>query len=153
MEYTQLSLFGKMSPELSAQTKAKISGQFSKKSAASQTVRYQFLNLTAANGLLQEKLWEIRFQSHGECLTRNTGASPKEERESFLSRILEAGAPEKYYLSVKACQGILRRALKRGKELPEVLRIALETQIKRLSPPDLRADRAQKPEASAIREN
>ena len=31
-------------------------------------------------------------------------------------------------LSPKACQGILRRASARGKELPEVLRIALEQQ-------------------------
>lgn len=36
--------------------------------------------------------------------------------------------PEKYYLSPKACQGILRRASVRGKELPEVLRTALERQ-------------------------
>ena len=35
---------------------------------------------------------------------------------------------EKYCLSPKACRGILRRAQKRGKELPEVLRIALERQ-------------------------
>ncbi len=36
--------------------------------------------------------------------------------------------PERYYLSAKACQGILRRAQERGKELPETLRIALEQQ-------------------------
>ena len=36
--------------------------------------------------------------------------------------------PQMYYLSPKACQGILRRASARGKELPEVLRIALELQ-------------------------
>jgi hypothetical protein len=38
--------------------------------------------------------------------------------------------PEKYYLSAKACQGILRRAKERGKELPEELRIALERQAR-----------------------
>ena len=33
-----------------------------------------------------------------------------------------------YYLSPKACQGILSRASKRGKELPQVLKAALERQ-------------------------
>ena len=45
-----------------------------------------------------------------------------------LSQILQAEVPEKYYLSQKACLGILRRASARGKELPEVLRLALERQ-------------------------
>jgi hypothetical protein len=45
-----------------------------------------------------------------------------------LSQILQAEVPEKYYLSPKACQGILRRAAARGKELPEMLRVALEDQ-------------------------
>ena len=47
---------------------------------------------------------------------------------STLSQILQAEVPEKYYLSQKACLGILRRASARGKELPEVLRLALERQ-------------------------
>jgi len=45
-----------------------------------------------------------------------------------LSDILETGdVPRKYYLSQKACLGILRRAEKRGKELPAVLKEALLT--------------------------
>ena len=59
---------------------------------------------------------------------RNTGESPSEENVSSLSQILQAQVPDKYYLSQKACQGILRRASVRGKELPEVLRLALERQ-------------------------
>ena len=47
--------------------------------------------------------------------------------------ILMAKVPEKYYLSPKACQGILRRASARGKELPEVLRKALERQAEGLT--------------------
>jgi len=44
-----------------------------------------------------------------------------------LSDILETGdLPQRYYLSARACKGILRRAEKRGKELPEALHIALE---------------------------
>ena len=58
----------------------------------------------------------------------NNGESPSEDAASSLSQILLAGVPEKYYLSPKACQGILRRASVRGKELPEVLRLALERQ-------------------------
>ena len=41
---------------------------------------------------------------------------------------LQPVVPEGYYLSPKACRGILRRASARGKELPEVLRLALERQ-------------------------
>ena len=58
----------------------------------------------------------------------NTGAFPNEENVSTLSEILMAKVPEKYCLSPKACQGILRRASARGKELPEILRLALERQ-------------------------
>ena len=47
--------------------------------------------------------------------------------KSSLSSILEPNSPEmeKYYLSAKACQGILNRAERRGKELPEELKQAL----------------------------
>jgi hypothetical protein len=45
---------------------------------------------------------------------------PSAAAESTLSRILQETVPEKYYLSQKACQGILRRAAARGKELPEM---------------------------------
>jgi hypothetical protein len=39
---------------------------------------------------------------------------------------LETGAvPQRFYLSPKACAGILRRAEKRGKELPAALDRAL----------------------------
>lgn len=45
-----------------------------------------------------------------------------------LSDILEDSrdVPRKYYLSEIACRGILRRAAKRGRELPTQLRLALE---------------------------
>ena len=58
----------------------------------------------------------------------NTGASPNDVVESSLSQILQDEPPRKYYLSQKACQGILRRASERGKELPEKLKRALEIQ-------------------------
>ena len=54
--------------------------------------------------------------------------------ESRLSQILEDSPHPKYSLSVKACQGILRRAEKRGKALPEMLKAALEQTIARETP-------------------
>ena len=72
--------------------------------------------------------WESSGALRTALLTRNTGESPSEDAASSLSQILQAGVPDKYYLSPKACQGILRRASVRGKELPEILRLALERQ-------------------------
>lgn len=46
---------------------------------------------------------------------------------SSLSDILETGpVPRKFFLSPKACAGILRRASGRGKELDPALKAALE---------------------------
>ena len=70
-------------------------------------------------------MWETLSPLHGELSMLNTGESPSVVVESHLSQILEANVPEKYYLSPKACQGILRRAERREKELPEALRQAL----------------------------
>ena len=67
------------------------------------------------------------------CLALNIGESPREEMPTYLSDILEENADPKYNLSPKACQGILNRAKARGKELPEILRIALEKQAQSLS--------------------
>ena len=66
-----------------------------------------------------------------EFLTRNTGESPNVGAESTLSQILEVDVPKKYYLSAKACEGILRRAERRGKQLPPMLKEALEQMIER----------------------
>ena len=65
----------------------------------------------------------------GECLTLNTSEFPKDAVESLLSDILETGDHlKKFFLSPKACLGILRRAEKREKELPLILKEALERQ-------------------------
>ena len=60
---------------------------------------------------------------------RSFGESPSVDVESHLSQILEAYPHQKYYLSAKACQGILRRAQKRGKILPPMLKQALNEMI------------------------
>jgi hypothetical protein len=60
-------------------------------------------------------------------LTLNTSVWPNDAAVCSLSQILETGAvPQRYFLSPKACAGILRRAERRGKKLPEPLRLALE---------------------------
>ena len=58
----------------------------------------------------------------------NTGVSPREGKESSLWQILEERPHPRYYLTRKACLGILRRSAERGKELPPQLKEALEVQ-------------------------
>lgn len=118
--------FGKMSQVHLVPTRAKTLGQSLKKSAKSKMNRCLSLNLTS--GTQQEKYWEIITPLPGDNLMLSFGEYPREENASILSQILQVGVPEKYYLSPKACQGILRRASARGKELPKVLRLALERQ-------------------------
>ena len=67
---------------------------------------------------------------HGDSSTLNIGECPNAERESLLSWILEDNVPQKYYLSARACQGILTRASRRGKPLPDILRQALLDMIR-----------------------
>lgn len=69
--------------------------------------------------------WETVTRLPGACWTPNTGECPKDVKESSLSAILQADAPEKYSLSARACLGILKRAEKRGKKIPVMLWEAL----------------------------
>lgn len=130
----QVSLFdrdiwsGRMSPEHSVQTAEKTFEPSWKCVRVSPSQALLFLDLRTASGRAQESSAVILGLSHGESMTLNIGESPNEEKESRLSQILEVTAPEKYCLSARACQGILRRAATRGKQLPEMLRIALERQ-------------------------
>ena len=90
---------------------------------------YQFLDLSSdAGNLLGQYEWTIRSALHGGCWLRNTGPSPRDAIESFLSQILQAHPPKKYYLTTAACLGILRRAEERGKPLPKALDTALRIQ-------------------------
>ena len=80
------------------------------------------------NGQMRDWLNCLSVRSHGASSMLNIGESPNVAVESSLSQILQPmeDVQEKYYLSPRACQGILRRAKERRKELPEELRIALE---------------------------
>jgi hypothetical protein len=65
--------------------------------------------------------------SHTECWTLNGSEWPKDAAVCSLSDTLETGAlPQRFFLSAKACDGILRRAEKRGKTLPNALQQALQ---------------------------
>jgi len=65
--------------------------------------------------------------SHTGCLTLNTLEWHSAAAVCSLSDTLETGdLPQRYFLSATACQGILRRAEKRGKQLPPTLQAALE---------------------------
>ncbi len=57
--------------------------------------------------------------------------SPSDDAVCSLSHVLEDSrdVPERFYLSPKACAGILRRAEKRGKALPPLLLEALRQMV------------------------
>ena len=79
--------------------------------------------------------------SRGVCWTHNSSEFPSDAVGSSLSHILERGnLPPRFYLSPKACAGILRRAQRRGKELPPALKEALEAQAAKLPPEEMSSD-------------
>lgn len=131
MENTQHSLSGKMSPELSVATKERTSASSLKNSSKSSSRQPLCLRFRKADGPMPTVTSDTDGALLTEFLMLNTGESPSVAVESTLSSILEANAPEKYYLSAKACEGILRRAERRGKQLPPMLKEALEQMIER----------------------
>lgn len=78
--------------------------------------------------------WEDDGAWCGELTTRNTGECPNAVVVSRLSQILEETPHPKYNLTAKACQGILRRAERRGKDLPKLLKAVLIRQSQGVSP-------------------
>ena len=136
-EGEQASLFapdtfaGRMFQAASAQARrtGRISGLSWRKLLDYIAPDYQFLDLSSdAGNLLGQYEWTMRSALHGGCWLRNSGASPRDAIESFLSQILQAHPPKKYYLTTAACLGILRRAEERGKPLPKALDTALRIQ-------------------------
>ena len=78
--------------------------------------------------------WEDDGAWCGELTTRNTGECPNVAVVSRLSQILEETPHPKYNLTAKACQGILRRVERRGKDLPKLLKAVLIRQSQVASP-------------------
>ena len=67
-------------------------------------------------------------QSHGGPWTPNISDWPNDASVCSLSQVLEKGSiPQRFFLSGTACEGILRRAEKRGKALPDALHAALRS--------------------------
>ena len=120
-----VSQSGRTSPEPSVPIKEQTSKPSSKPCAKSKTPMLMYLCLRATSGFLPDASWEMDTQLPGVYSTLNITESPSDVRESTLSQILDLNAPAKYSLSAKACLGILRRAEKRGKVLPDMLREAL----------------------------
>ncbi len=87
----------------------------------------KFLSLSQA-GEIAESLPEstAHTESLGPSVTLSTSEWPKDAAVCSLSDTLETGdVPRRFFLSPRACAGILRRAEKRGKALPYQLERAL----------------------------
>ena len=120
---------GKMSPRLYQATPEKISPDLFP-SSADGTSRCR---VTVGGSPASSQTHPVISVYHGEYLTLNIpefpnfqGRSRSEGSVSSLSDILIVGnIPPKYYLTVKCAEGILRRAERRGKPLPPVLKEAL----------------------------
>jgi hypothetical protein len=83
------------------------------------------------DGTLEPSLgvWEKSGMGmHTQCLTLNISSWRNGADVCLLSDTLEHGnPPQRYYLTKRACEGILRRAENRGSILPESLQRALES--------------------------
>ena len=95
-------------------------------SRRSQKAKFQCLSL--ASGQTPEWYEAEELISLGSFTTVNISEQHSGAGACFLSAILEENAPEKYSLSPKACAGILKRAERRGKDLPPLLKAALMNQ-------------------------
>lgn len=126
MDCVQLSLFGRTYQEPFPATTEKTSEQSWKNLPAWSNQTLLFLDLRGgADGAKPEQSPETDGLWRGDSWTVNISEWPSAESVSLLSSTLEVNAPEKYYLSARACQGILTRASRRGKKLPDLLQTAL----------------------------
>jgi len=90
-------------------------------------VKMTRLSHQGADGQTLVLLMAPKEQSRGESSTPNTSEWPNDADVCLLSQVLEMTLiPQRFFLSSRACEGILRRAEKRGKELPLALAQALQ---------------------------
>ena len=131
------SPYGKTSPAASpadgtrgrgGKHRGRTSGRSSRRSSRLRNQRFMLLDLRSGAGNILGPYWEIDPPWLGCDGTLNTSECPKDAVESSLSAILQDSVPSKYYLTRKACLGILRRAKERKKDLPEQLELALKAQ-------------------------
>ena len=103
----------------------------------SELVSIPYFHLDLVSGsvdLFGQRHWDLRSPWRKGKRPLNTGAAPRIPIRVPLSGILEANPAQKYYLSKVACIGILRRAVERGKELPQKLERALRIQAGLMRP-------------------
>ena len=130
----QVSLFahdtwsGRTCRERSAPTTEKTSPQSLKKQLGWPSRKPPLFLYLKKDGPQADASWVTDGALLGVYSMHSFGESPRDGVESHLSQILEVSPHQKYCLSAKACQGILNRAARRGKDLPETLRKALEAQ-------------------------
>ena len=158
---------GKTSSEHSQATTEKTSDASLKKPQKLRMKTPLFLDFRKAkSGETQDLSWATDIVSLGEYMTHNTteyrseeegyvfsltltetpqekyylncGEKPLTPIPTKLSWILETDPDPKYRLSAKACNGILTRAERRGKELPKMLRETLMRQSLSKNEPDVR---------------
>lgn len=96
----------------------------------SQRAKFQCLDLES--GPTPEWYEAEALISLGACTTPNISEQHSGAGVCSLSAILEENVPGRYSLSPRACAGILRRAERRGRDLPPMLRAALEERAGKL---------------------
>lgn len=98
-------------------------------------IPYLYLDLSPGHvDLFGNPYWELRSPYREGEPPLNTGPAPREPIRSVLSEVLEQAPADRYFLSARACGGILRRAEERGKPLPSQLEAALQAQTGMTSP-------------------
>lgn len=95
-----------------------------------ETVLNELLRLTGTDQFVRQRgKWGGALQGTElwptDLSTRNTGECPNADAEYTLAAILADDPPTRYFLSVRAMDGILSRASRRGKQLPELLVTAI----------------------------
>ena len=100
----------------------------SRRSSALKNRTLMLLDLRPGAGNLLGPYWEYDPAWLGPPGRLNTSECPKGAVDASLSQILLDTVPSRYYLSRRACLGILRRAKERGKPLPPQLEQALKLQ-------------------------
>ena len=122
------------------------SGSSSNRSSKLKNHTFMLLDLRPGAGNMLGPYWDLDPVWPGSFGTLNTSECPSDVVESFLWQILQAIVPSRYYLSQKACKGILRRSTGRSKSLPEELDRVLRIQAKLILPDGVGA----KPESHHI---
>ena len=117
---TQLS-YGKTSPE-SSQHETTPSDVFWQLCLANP----KSLSQQGGDGRVQVLCVRPNAKSHGESWMPNISESPNAAEECSLWQVVETDVSPKYYLSNRAKAGILKRAKHLKKNLPPLLKAALE---------------------------